>query len=480
MVPLSARDTSTCTPSNDCPESRSTSDDCGDACHGCTAPVSTFFRPRSISGDLTYRNSNTFYIRHHENPCTFFTFDSTLLYQQNRRGTCIGLGFFGKNPIDVAELEPDVYSVNLGLGSELPSGFLSHVRFSPKRRVFGWLPQFLFNLNCIHTGLWADFQFAVLQVHHETCLDEKIPTLGEINGITTVQEALDTLRIFPDEHREVGVDDIEVRLGYDYSRCGSDSIGIYIVGSIPTAKHKDNSRWFQPLIGSHHWGIGVGITADYTFYNDTTSLRSLLLMSDLKYIHKFRAKEKRMFDLKNGPLSRFLLVVPEEEDDRMLPESATKFLRHCVKVNPRSTLDWWLALRYNWCNWGFEGAYNFFWRQKECVSRPRVNFRTRGIFDMTRCMNLTSHSTAIISDVFGEGTPDATFVELTSADVAVNSAAAREARSHTFSGTLCYSDSWCNYDVSVAIGARYELADRHRQTSTLENWGVFGKASISL
>ena len=98
---------------------------------------------------------------------------------------------------------------------------------------------------------------------------------------------------------------------------------------------------------------------------------------------------------------------------------------------------------------------------------------------MTRCEDRTSHSKARISDPFGQGTPDPEFVVLTDKDVNLRSGAARKALSHTFSGILTYNNTWCDYPFSAAFGARYEIAGTKRHTSVLENWGVFGKLSVS-
>lgn len=478
--------------------SRSISDDCGNGCsmgncsngvlsgcsnscdnqkNGCT-DVSTFFLPRPILTDLTYRNNISFYQRYHDGCCSFFTYEAVWLYQKNRNPACVGLGFFGNYPVTVSQQNGDIASLNLSLGSSQPDGFLSTFTFRPKRTVFGWLPHILFNLDCFCTGLWVDLATAVLSVHHQSCLNEKVVTPGEINKLTTPQEAFDALDVFAPKRRHTGVDDIEVRLGYDWLYCDNDHIGIYLDGIIPTGRHFDNTRWFQPVVGSRSGALGFGISADMTLWDDECDQTAFVAMTELKYLYRFRNQDKRIFDLTNGPLSRFLLVAPE--DNPYEPISGTTLLRRCVKIENRSLLEWWLSFHYQWCKWGFEAAYNLFFRDNERIQPQCVNFYNYGIYDMTRCSNLTSHSTAVLSDGFGQGTPDETFVPLTTKDVNFASAAAGKALSHTFSASVAYNSLWREcYPWNIGLSISYEVPCKNRRRTTLENWGVFGKWTMS-
>ncbi len=484
LHPLAGMTVGSCKSSISCSD-RFISDDCGNGCSGtgdcstdCTQ-VSTFFRPRPILTDLTYRNNISFYQRYHDACCSFFSYDVTYAYQKNRKAACIGAGFFGKNPVTVAQYNGNIESINLSLGSSQPDGFLSTFTFRPKRSVFAWMPSLHFNLDCFCTGLWSDITFAVLSVKHEFCINEKITTPGEISGIITVQQAFDRLKVFSDSRTHAGVDDIEVRLGYDYLYCDNDHVGGYLSGIIPTGKNFDNTRFWQPLVGSRNGAFGFGITADNTVWDDEVAQTAFVIMTELKYLYRFRHKEPRIFDFTNGPLSRFLLVA--ESDNRFDPISGTNLLRRCVDVEPRSLLEWWLGFHYQRCAWGFEAAYNLFFRDRERIQSCAFDFDNFGIFDMTRCNNLTSHSTAKIFDNFGEGVPDETFVNLTPTDVNLNSAKADKALSSTISASVSYNNIWRGcYPWSAGLSVSYEFAGRKHRHSTLENWGVFGKWTMSI
>jgi hypothetical protein len=490
-----------CNTSNDC--NTCSSDNCSTDCNtncstdcntNCSSDnncgTSTFFRPRGISNDLTYRNNLTFYNWYHEARCNFFTWDNTFIFQRSRRGGDLGRGFLGKNPLVVAEEGGDVNSINLGLGNaEVESGFDSTISLCPRREVFAWLPQFHFNLDCLCTGFWADIAFAVVHAKHRLGFHENVTTPGTLENeegvvLTSVTDVLDNSFAFADKCRRTHIDNVDIRVGYDWGYCGNDHVGVYLIGTIPTGKHLKNDRWFQPIVGSRHGAIGVGFEGDYTIWNDESNNSDLVLMSDFKYQFQFRRKENRVFDLNNGPLSRFLLIA--NEDNPFAPISATdpnslvSLLRSCVKVEPRHYIEWWLGLHYQWCNWGAEATYNLFWRDRERICGANFNFDSFGIFDQTECGNLTSDSNATIGTDFGQGTADATFTVLTPSDVNLRSGAAHRALTHKISLALSYSNvlSDC-YPWYVGFGGGYEFASRKDRRFALENWDVYGKATIS-
>lgn len=471
--------------STDCNTTGSTdSKTCSSDSNNSDDRTSTFFRPRGITGDLTYRNNLSFYNWYHDARCNMFTWDNTFVFQRNRRGTDVGRGFFGKNPLVVAETGGDVESVNLGLGST-NGDFESTISSCPRREVFAWLPQFRFNLDCLCTGLWADVAFAVVHARHKTGFHETVVTAGDITDPATgaviaanVTDVFKTNNVFANDCRHTGVDNVDVRVGYDWNYCGNDHAGLYLIGTIPTGKHFDNSRWFQPVVGSRHAALGVGIQGDYTLWNDESNNSDLVVMSDFKYQFNFRRKENRVFDLNNGPLSRFLLAAPES--DVTNPVSIVDKLTSCVRVEPRHQIEWWLALHYQWCNWGIEGSYNLWWRDRERICNGNFNFDDLGIFDKTSCGPLTSDSKATIGQEVKSGVADATFVKLTAADVNLRSGAAQRALTHKVSLALSYTNvlSDC-YPWYVGIGGGYEFASKKDRRHAFENWDVYGKATIS-
>lgn len=485
---------STC--STDCGTdcSDSCADSCSDSCSdNCSGGTSTFLRPRQSTTDLTYLNNLSFYNRYHDARCSFFTWDSTLFFQKNRSEKCLGNGFFGHNPLIVAEQAPSHFnSINLGLGNTATGeSFSSTVSLCPRREVVGWLNHLWFNLDCFCTGLWFDVSFAVARAKHTLNFREANSVVGNISTIGTtdtatppanVAQSFANLNVFSNDCSHTGVDDVMLRIGYDYSYCDNDHMGIYFLGIVPTGKAFDNTRWFQPLVGSKHGAVGAGFEGDYTIWSCDNS--DLVFQTELLYQYRLRHEERRIFDYSNGSLSRFLLVASEDNVDN--PVSGYNALESCVRVEPRSQLEWWANFHYQWCNWSAEFSYNLWFRDCEKISCANFDFGNTGIFDMTRCTTQTSNSCAKIDTLPLAGTPDQTFVNIQSgangACSYVNncSAIAKRVLTNKISGAIGYNNVWCDcYPWYLGFGAGYEFASSKYKRHALENVSIYGKMGIS-
>jgi len=451
--------------STDCGTSCST--DCSGDSSGCTDGTSTFLRPRQYTTDLTYLNNLSFYNRYHDARCSFFTWDSTIFFQKNRSEECLGAGFLGKNPLVIAEQAPsDFNSINLGLGnSTTGESFRSAFSLCPSREVVGWLNHLWFNLDCFCTGLWFDITFAVARAKHTLNRSEKETTGGNIAGeATNAVQAFNAKNVFSNDCSHTGVDDVMFRIGYDYNYCDNDHAGIYFLGIAPTGKETDNSRWFQPLVGSKHGAIGFGIEGDYTIWACDNS--DLVFQTELLYQYRLRHDERRVFDYSNGSLSRFLLVAPQNDVDN--PVSGYNALINCVRVEPRSQLEWWANFHYQWCNWSAEFSYNLWFRDCEKISCATFDFGNNGIYDMTRCTDRTSNSCATIAALPLTGTADTSFVTLQSggdkkecSHVNLCSAIAKRVLTNKISGAIGYNNVWCDcYPWYLGFGAGYEFASK--------------------
>jgi hypothetical protein len=467
-------DCNTCdTNSSDCNTCDTGSSDCNSNNKCCN---STVLIPRSITTNLTLRNNLTFFNKYHEARCNLFTWDNTFVYQQNRRGRDLAAGFFGTNPLVVAETGGNINSLFLGLGAA--EGFSSTLCLKPRREVFAWLPQFWFNLDCCCTGLWADVSFAVEHVRNKLHFSEEVTNAGTITGEpTSVAQFFANNNVLSDKCRHTGVDEVLLRFGYDWNFCANDHFGFYFLGLIPTGKRVDNTRFFQPIVGSKHGAIGAGLEGDYTLYTDECNNSDLVFQTELMYLYRLKHKENRVFDLNNGPLSRFLLATTAAN-----PFDCTSLLSaltQCVKVEPRHQVEWWLNLHYQICNWGLEGSYNLFWKDREHVKCPTFNFGGLGLLNLA-CGGNTTNSTATIDQAFGAGTPDATFTPLTTANVNLRSGLACKQLSHTFSGAVSYNNVWSDcYPFLLGLGGSFEVVSKKYRRSTFENWNVYAKFDVS-
>ena len=76
-----------------------------------------------------------------------------------------------------------------------------------------------------------------------------------------------------------------------------------------TGNRPEGDFLFEPIVGNgHHWELGLGITAHYQLWNNLDSCENVGFYVDANLTHLFGTKQRRTFDLKNRPLSRYMLA----------------------------------------------------------------------------------------------------------------------------------------------------------------------------
>ena len=111
--------------------------------------------------------------------------------------------------------------------------------------------------------------------------------------------------------KKSGVDDICIKLGYDFIRDENEHAGIYGLVFAPTGKGTKAKYLFEPLVGSRHVGAGLGFNADALIYE--CDAYSVDLLVDARYAYFFKHKEWRSIDLFNGDWSRYLLSCTNQQ-----------------------------------------------------------------------------------------------------------------------------------------------------------------------
>jgi hypothetical protein len=460
----------------------------------------TFFMPRQVTFDQTFELAIANYDIYHPLDCDKecpwgIHFYATPFYQKSRKDECGLTRFFlpnGKCAIDLEQNGTgDVNPLFLQLSSPAATPFSSIFSIEPQRKSAGAVFNIRWDLGRYFDcwdGLWFSLNTAVLHVKHNLNVCEKPATQVTCPPFANACAAFNNPewtagRIPCCSKKHTGLDDIQVKLGYDWFACdcqGLDHLTFYLVGGIPTGKRPKSCFLFEPIVGSKHGSFGFGVNADNKIWAGCDS--DITWMVDLKYRYVFKATERRSFDLcANGDWSRFLLLA--NVNDPITPIPAINVLTTKVKVTPRSTIDFWTALHYHYCNWGLEAGYNLWWRQAEKVRLDCTpDLAGLGIFDLAgaRILQPTSASTANISQSIGGVNPvvsDATFVQLRTSDLNLKSAAHPKALSHKVYGAIDYRNCWCNYPLLIGFAGSYEFARPRR--NAFEQWAVFGKLGIT-
>ncbi len=394
--------------------------------------------------------------------------------------------------------------------------FSSKICIEPSREVIGGAVRLFFDLSscledcdCLCPNWWLSIFIPIQQVRHNLHLREfpdSIP--GIMPGFANVISALNNPawnfgKWSPKSLKKWGVDDICIKIGCDFIQETNNHLGLYGLIFAPTG-HGTKARYlFEPLVGSNHVGLGLGLNADYRAYQCEN--RSVDLMIDARYAYYLKHEEIRSIDLFNGDLSRYLLVVSPTNTQVPLP--GINYFTQEVKVTPGSMFELWAAVNFSSCNWQIEVGYDFWFRAREKIKLKNLDLGI-GVFDIAAGLPpcpLTAHCARICQAVNGEAdapVSDTTFISVKNSSTInrqilqngtqscptlcalpnqcsflnLKSAANPHASSSTFYAAIARQCCLCSNPVMFGIGGQYEIA--HRK-SALSQGGVWLKTAIS-
>lgn len=450
------------------------------------------FVPKSASTDLVWIDALNLYNRL-KNPKKYY-FNSATIYQKSTKSKEMGaanlLGTSDTLAVAAGGGDGVVNALELGLANAT-TPFSGTLTVRPERDQFSYIGNLYADLSDWWCGLWGDFTWGITNAHHRlNCCETDNVASTICPGVSDISEALsqDALGYSKfycgychDGKRRTGFEDIQLRLGLDYMWCGDNHFSPYLIGTIPAGRRPTAEYIFEPLIGSRHGSFGVGFIADYNIdWCGCDDDASLVLLTDFNYRYVFKANECRTFDLlPNGPFSRYILVVDQAAPG--LPFPAANITTIKSGITPRSTIQWWLGLNYEYCDWDFEIGYNLFWRQKErykevatkCVGRTA----TYGVYNLNSCG--ISAVTASNATMTNSGTADALFVGIPSSALNIDSGLAGKVLSNKVYGAFSWTGCACDcFEWMAGFGASYEFVSKHDRCNALQNWAVFGKWAV--
>jgi len=194
-----------------------------------------------------------------------------------------------------------------------------------------------------------------------------------------------------DRLSETRLSDIHLLLGYDMWECPDYHVGFGIRAAIPTGNRPDCKFLFEPIVGNgHHWELGGNFNAHYDFWQGCNG-NSLGLYVDFNITHLFKDRQCRVFDLKNGCNSRYMLALKLDtpvidlmtsetpnSNPLSIPNSQFKdvftpvanLTKSFVDVSSPIQIDFTTLFHYsnNCCNYSFDVGYNFWYRSCEQIT----------------------------------------------------------------------------------------------------------------
>lgn len=170
--------------------------------------------------------------------------------------------------------------------------------------------------------------------------------------------------------------DVDLSLGWNFWNCEDYHLGVYLKYVAPTGTRIDAchaKNVFSPVVGNGRFQeLGAGLTAHAELWNCDDN-KSITMYLEGYAVHKFSTCQVRTFDLKNGCLSRYLLLKEftrgtngEFSANGNLINAvnwATRFADVSVDVLGDASLKF----VYRHCNWSFGLGYNIYGSTKENV-----------------------------------------------------------------------------------------------------------------
>ena len=477
----------------------------------------THFAPRTTSSDsaleLALSNYNIYHSDYPARPYLkpegkgTFLMQSTYFYQESDSGNDLARYFLPNTVANCpgeghANTEIDIKENGLGhVGSQWvglltnDKEFDQQLKIRPERMVYGNLWNLHLDFSNQIDGLWSNILIPIVKVKHDVelkCCNRG--TAGEAKNcfgdcLLGCEEAFNNRewlhgRISTTTENRSGVDDVQVKIGYDFLRDTNSHWGIYGLVYVPTGHRPQADFLFEPLVGSRHWGLGFGTNADWLVW-EIDDEHKFNFMFDLQYRYNFSASQIRSMDLCNGPWTRYATVAHPDRPECDL--AGINFFTDSVRVRPRSMVDMWFALHYNYEEWNVELGYDLWWRDREQV-RPGKSFdlccRDIVIYDWAAVdadcppREHTSASRATIDQAsFGRNAApsDAEVTVLTNSQLDRNSATHGTALSHKFYIAASYNTNFIDHPTSLGFGTSYEYGNNNK---ALDQWAIYLKTSF--
>lgn len=356
--------------------------------------------------------------------------------------------------------------------SSNPTYYSSNLSFAPVRQTYGSM--LYCNLQ-LPKDFYLAFNTALIGAKHNLNSQElNITNLGTAQYQTVLESLTSNTRSYgrvAASKTKVGLDDIQIKLGKNFYSRNQTNLDFYALLGLPTSQGAKSIVLFEPLVGSKHVQLGLGLNYYNCFYQ--SDLRQVTFASELKWRYGFAANERRLFDLtQNGQWSRYMLLVTST--NKVDTFFASNSFALTAQVTPRNSFDLYLALNVKHLTWEFEAGYDLWFRNSEKIKLAKnTNLANNlGMADLPGiiALNPQSASTANISQGVVSGinqiVSDPSFVTITKEDLNLSSGAAPQAFSNTIYGSVGY----CYAQVLIGLNGSYEVGSNPNSPSIFAAW----------
>lgn len=312
--------------------------------------------------------------------------------------------------------------------------------------------------------------------------------------------------------KKTGLADIEFKIGYEWLQLEPAHMESYLGFVIPTGNRNEAEFVFEPIVGrGKYFGIMFGSCLGLEIWTSEMGDKSIRyeLANHTEFL--FKRDQKRSFDLKYRPWSRYLPVYASQEQATEATTLATAELRQNfstpginvftqeVKVTPGLTHDINTAFIFNYRRFQAEVGYNFLAKRAEnveldCPWRPVValkHFLGNGQTNPIRTINGSPFLEQIVSSITLPATvppaPDLLLIPVQLAnfetvviqvtDLDLNSAATPAILTNTLYATLGFNLPEREYPLFGNVGGSFTFSKNN--DAAPRRWVLWAKMGLS-
>lgn len=441
-------------------------------------------------------------------------------------GTLAGLGadpgrwggyvLNGGNP-DITVL-PDGRSFTGGvLGAVVDNSNLDHANMArfpqngsfelkPRQRRYGLQLDYVQNLDSMLENLFFSAGTAIMHVRNdlklnvsgggagtanEMSLEEFFNGTGKIDAAGRTHDKQNALRYGLMEKNKVrsksGLNDLDLRLGYNIFNSENTKFGLFGVVTLPTGNSPEAKYLFEPIVGSRQWALGCGAHGLFTLWDDDSN--SINFLFDLSYRYFFKGREKRLPGVtkwgdgqyRNHWAQYFCAVdgTLAASPNHTL-EPLANFITQEINITPRSRVNAFAEFNGSFGNFTASLGYGLFYRQAEkCSFVNKWNDERYSVVHSYYRVDDTLSNNEAYLGLRVDG--NANNARLVNDSVLIESSRLILAHpsqiSHTIVGGVGYAiPDAIEYPISVGLGGSYEFSGKARTTPS--SWSIFAKLCV--
>lgn len=128
-------------------------------------------------------------------------------------------------------------------------------------------------------------------------------------GANFIFQPLQFAKMHTRSHKMVHIAEMRTAIGYNVWHTKKYRVGFNARFAIPTGNRPKGNFLFESIVGNgHHWEVGAGLSTHFCAWHNKETDEHVDLYLDINAMHIFSTRQKRTFDLKEKPNSRYMLA----------------------------------------------------------------------------------------------------------------------------------------------------------------------------